>query len=144
MEMITMSLERQIGIVILCYLLSFLSIRWFLWGIKLYMLNTSARKKRKKGETFKEWFLYSRYREEIPRIFLVLYFVIVLIHPLALIICIICSYIKPLEWVGSDLSMGILIFDFLWNLAIQLLFWQAGPRLKYDRWIKKKRSKRKK
>ena len=56
MEMITMSLERQIGIVILCYLLSFLSIRWFLWGIKLYMLNTSARKNGKREKRSKSGF----------------------------------------------------------------------------------------
>ena len=70
-----MNFRRQIFVIVTSYLLSFLFIRGFLWGVKEYPLNNSARKKRKKGETFKEWFLYSRYRKEIPKILLILYLI---------------------------------------------------------------------
>lgn len=139
-----MSLGGQIFVVIICYLLSFLYIRGFLEGIKYYQLNTSARKKRKKGQTFKEWLLYSRYREEIPKILLIGYFLIVAIHLLALISCIIFNLIKPLDGFGHILAKGILMFDGLWMIIIQLLFWQAKPGFKYERWIKKKRGNKKK
>ena len=41
-------------------------------------------KKRKKDMTFMEWLLYARCRKEIPRVMLLLYFVIVVIHPLVI------------------------------------------------------------
>lgn len=138
-----MSLEGQISVVIICFLLSFPYIRGFLSGVICYQLNKSAIKKRKKGQTFKEWFLYSRYREEIPKMLLIGYFVIVAIHLLVLLSCIIFFFIQPLDDVGYILAKGIFAFDFLWMLTVQLLFWQAKPGYKYERWIKKKRGNKK-
>ena len=138
-----MPIRDQLLIVILCYLLSFLYIRSFLWGVKEYPLNTSARKKRKKGETLKEWFLYSRYRNEIPQILLIWYFIIVLIHPLMIIACIVLYFIKSLSEIGSVLAKGVFFFDGVWIIVIQLLFWKAEPGYKYERWINKKRPKKK-
>ena len=76
--------DQLIGI-LLCGLLSFWIIRWYLWGIKIYPLNPSARKKRKKGETIREWFFYTRYRQEIPKFFLGLYFVVVILNAAAIL-----------------------------------------------------------
>ena len=76
-----MSLKNQIVVIFLCFLVSFIYIRGFLYGIKRYQLNNSAYKKRKKGETFKEWLFYIRYKEEIPKILRVLYYSVLIIHP---------------------------------------------------------------
>ena len=138
-----MNFRRQIFVIVTSYLLSFLFIRGFLCGVKEYPLNNSARKKRKKGETFKEWFLYRRYRKEIPQILLILYFVIIIIHPLILIFCIIFNYIDSSNEIGPELARGIFLFDGLWYIAIQLLFWQAKPGFKYERWLTKKGGNRK-
>jgi len=140
---IDMSILNQIVFVVLCYLLAFFFIRWFLWGVKEYPLNNSARKKRKKGQTLKEWFLYSRYRNEIPKILLVLYFFIILIHPLVLLCCIAFYFIKPLDTYGTLVAKGIAYFDVLWLTAILLLFWSPGPNIPYERWISKKGGKKK-
>lgn len=139
-----MSLSRQILVVILCYLLSFLFIRGFLWGVKGYLVNKSSRKKRKKGETLKDWFLYSRYRTEIPKILIILYFVIVGIHPFVILCCIGCYILNLSQEVGTILAKATFWFDLSWFLAIQLLFWQAKPEFKYERWINKKGGNRKK
>ena len=133
-----MSLGNQFIVVVISYLLSFLYIRGFLWGVKAYTLNTSARKKRKKGQTFKEWFLYSRYREEIPKVLLIWYFVVMAIHPLVLLFCIILYFIDSLEVIGAIFAKGIFWFDGVWIITIQLLFWQVKPGFKYERWIEKK------
>ncbi len=82
-----MRLQNQIAIILLCWAVAFFYIRWLLSGIISYQLNNSAYKKRKKGMRFKEWFLYSRYREEISKILLLLYFVIVFGHPLMTLVC---------------------------------------------------------
>lgn len=138
-----MDLEGEIFVIVASYLLSFYFIRGFFGGVKIYLLNNNARKKRNKGQTFKEWFLYSRYRKEIPKILLILYFVIVIIHPLILILCIIFNYIDPSNEIGPELARGIFLFDGLWIVAIKLLFWQVKPGLKYERWLTKKGGNRK-
>ena len=69
-----LTLAEQLFILSACSIGSFFDIRGFLYGLKLYQLNNSAYKKRKKNESLKEWFLYTRYKEEIPKIFRVYYF----------------------------------------------------------------------
>ena len=139
-----MSIERQILVVVLCYPLAFWFIRGFLWGVKRYSFNTSAYKKRKKGQTFKEWFLYSRYREEIPKILLVLYFTVVFIHPFVLVLCVVFNFLETLNGVGDALARGIVIFDYVWYLLILLLFWSSHPGFAYKRWIPKRDEQQKK
>lgn len=86
--------DQLIGI-LLCWLLSFWIIRWYLRGIKIYPLNPSARKKRKKGETIREWFFYTRYRQEIPKFFLGLYFVVLIVNMAALLVWIVQHFMGP-------------------------------------------------
>ena len=79
-----MNLQRQIMIITICWLFAFFSIRQEISNIMEYLLNKSAFKKRNKDMTFKEWFLYTRFRKEIPKIMLFLYVLIVIGHPLIL------------------------------------------------------------
>jgi len=137
-----MSLKNQIVVVLLCFLISFLDVRGFLYGIKRYQLNNSAYKKRKKGETFKEWLFYSRYKEEIPKILRVLYYTVLIIHPVCLIACLF-TYIIILPWnIGGILATAIAGFDVVWMLVIALLFWSPGRDYAYERWITKKRGQK--
>ena len=144
-----MSIFNSIIVVIIWHLLSLLFIRADISGIIAYRLNKNARKKRKKGQTFKEWFLYSRYRNEIPKIFLVLYFFINFIHPLALLLCISFHFIKELTKfepiVFKIVLFGIPLFGGSWILILQILFWTRipGPYVPYERWISKKGGKKK-
>ena len=39
-----------------------------------HLLNTSNRKKRKKGQTFKEWFFYKRFLDVLQRKYLIWYY----------------------------------------------------------------------
>lgn len=82
-----MSIDKQFLFISLLWIGSFLAIRNTLWGIKELYLSKHERKRRKQGQTFKEWFLYSRYRNEIPRILIWLYFIVLIIHPI-LFICV--------------------------------------------------------
>ena len=138
-----MSLKNQIVVIFLCFLVSFIYIRGFLYGIKRYQLNNSAYKKRKKGETFKEWLFYIRYKEEIPKILRVLYYSVLIVHPTCLITCLFAYIIRlPLN-IGRILATAIAGLDAAWMLVIALLFWSPGPDYAYERWIIKKRTKTK-
>lgn len=139
-----MSFKNQIIVILLCFLIAFLDVRCFLYGIKRYQLNNSAYKKRKKGETFKEWLFYSRYKEEIPKILRALYYTVLIIHPVCLTVCLFAHIITlPLN-PGGALAIFIAGFDVIWMLVLALLFWSSGPGYSYERWITKKRGQNKK
>jgi len=135
-----LNLQVQIIILVLCWVLTFFSIRLELSNIIEYQLNKNAFKKRKKGMTFKEWFLYTRYREEIPKILLFLYFFIVIGHPLVLLVFFLIYLMGPYPEIVGNLVKGVAAFDIGWQLIYAIAFWDWPNRLpKYSRWIKKKR-----
>lgn len=129
----------QIFVIIGLSLLSFWMIRWYLWGIKTYPLNNSAQKKRKKGETIRERFLYTRYREEIPKFFLGLYFVIVFLHAAVLIVWVIQHFVGPYPFFGHCMTVTLIVFDAVWMLLLRLMFWSRDGDMPYERWVPKKR-----
>ena len=133
--------DQLIGI-LLCGLLSFWIIRWYLWGIKIYPLNPSARKKRKKGETIREWFFYTRYRQEIPKYFLGLYFVVLIVNMAALLVWIVQHFMGPYPDVGYLIFLCLAAFDGAWMLLLRLMFWSRDGSMPYERWAPKKRGMR--
>lgn len=133
--------DQLIGI-LLCGLLSFWIIRWYLWGIKIYPLNPSARKKRKKGETIREWFFYTRYRQEIPKFFLGLYFVVLIVNMAALLVWIVQHFMGPYPDLGHKILVCLGVFDGIWMLLLRLMFWSRDGSMPYERWAPKKRGMR--
>ena len=133
--------DQLIGI-LLCGLLSFWIIRWYLWGIKIYPLNPSARKKRKKGETIREWFFYTRYRQEIPKFFLGLYFVVLIVDVAAILVWIVQHFMGPYPDVGYLIFLCLAAFDGAWMLLLRLMFWSRDGSMPYERWVPKKRGMR--
>ena len=95
-------------------------------------------KEAEKGQTFKEWFLYTRYREEIPKFFLVLYFLILFVHGAALVACLVLHAVGPFPEMGRKIAIGVYVFDGAWMLLMQLLFWSSKPGMPYARWVKKR------
>ena len=138
-----MKLGNQILLHILCLALSFFFLRCFLSGMKSYQLNKNALKKKKKGETFVQWLLYSKFKEEIPFGWRLFYYFICLIHLLGILFCIslyvINREISPL--IGRRFSIGLVHFDIVWNFVVYFAFYSRNPLhpVKYERWIKKKR-----
>ena len=133
--------DQLIGI-LLCGLLSFWIIRWYLWGIKIYPLNPSARKKGKKGETIREWFFYTRYRQEIPKFFLGLYFVVLIVNVAAILVWIVQHFMGPYPDVGYLIFLCLAAFDGAWMLLLRLMFWSRDGSMPYERWAPKKRGMR--
>lgn len=130
--------DQLIGI-LLCWLLSFWIIRWYLWGIKIYPLNPSARKKRKKGETIREWFFYTRYRQEIPKFFLGLYFVVLIVNVAAILVWIVQHFMGPYPDLGHKILVCLGVFDGIWMFLLRLMFWSRDGSMPYERWVPKKR-----
>ena len=125
--------------ILLFYPVAFVIIRSNISGILDYQLNRSALKKRKKDETVKEWLLYSRFREEIPKAILVLYFVILAVHPAAMLVCYIV-YRANFPEIGRGTVYFMLSFNAAWTSVLSLLFRPGkDKRIRYERWIKRRR-----
>lgn len=137
------TLPRMLLALGLAFLLAYFFYRGFLWGLKLYRLNNSAYKKIKKGETFKEWFLYSRYRDVIPKPLLVFYFFFLALHAAAFLICIILHFCVGawVLYIVRAVVRAVVIFDGAWIVLVGILFWSKEPGFAYDRWIKKRYKK---
>lgn len=142
---IKMRIDAQLLFVGLLWPFSFLTIRQILWGVKELYLSKHEKKRRKKGQSFKEWFLYTRYRIEIPAIFLWLYFIVLIIHPLLFIFVCVTYFISSLQAISWIAIIVIIVFDFLWNFIIWLLTWKPGERaMHYEYLITKPKKKKKK
>lgn len=137
-----MSIKGQILVILLCFFVSLLYIRGFLYGIKRYQLNNSAYKKKKKGESFKEWLFYSRFKNEIPRILRILYHSVLLIHPACFAVCVLLYALQQSCMVGKVFVKILACFDAVWIIIIALLFWSPGRDYAYERWITKKRGQK--
>lgn len=143
--MISISINKQLFLGVILWLYSFFDIRNTLYGVKELYLSKNERKKRKKGQTFKEWFLYSRYRSEIPKYLIWLYYIVLIIHPILLISIFLAYLFVSLRNITSILTISIIIFDVFWSTLIVVLSWKLGsPWMHYERWIKKKRKVKKK
>ena len=124
--------------ILLFYPVAFVIIRSNISGILDYQLNRSALKKRKKDETVKEWLLYSRFREEIPKAILVLYFAILAMHPAAMLVCYIV-YRANFPEIGRGTVYFMLSFNAAWTSVLSLLFRPGkDKRIRYERWIKRR------
>ncbi len=126
----------------ICFLLlvAFAGIRLQIGGIIDYQLNKNALKKRKIGQTAKEWLLYSRFREEIPKPYLTLYVLVFTLHPLGLLLCVIAKAAKLPEEVCTITNYILSCFDSAWILLYTLMFRRGkDKRIRYERWIKRRR-----
>lgn len=139
-----MSFWGQIGINTVNFVLAFILLRWFFMSIISHQLNKSAERKRKKNQTFKEWFFYSRFRSEIPKILLLLYFTILAIHPLGYLVSIISLFSNHFSNISPVIIRIIYYFDLLWWLLILVLFWSRKSGFNIERWIHKKGGNKKK
>ncbi len=138
-----MSIGGQIYLILFGYGLGFFLMRGFLGSVICYQLNKNAIKKRKKGQSLKEWFLYSRFRDVLPRLAVIWYFIVVAIHPLILVACVILTLADVSNEIGKWVALSAPIFDTVWLAVLYFMFWQVEPGYKHDRWIKKKRGMKK-
>ena len=126
------------------YWLSVWLYRGFLYSIILYQMNKSAVKKREKGQSLKERFLYSRFRDVLPRLAVIWYFIVVAIHPLILAVCVILTLADVPNEVGKWVAVSTFGFDLFWIIGSWFLFYDPKDGgYKWSRWIKKKRGMKK-
>ena len=138
-----MDIGGPVCLILLSYFFGVGFMQHFLDSVIQYQLSESAAWKRREGQSRKERFLYSRFRDVLPRFAVIWYFVIVAIHPpfLAACIILILAGVPQAIWKWGFLSP--FLFDLAWIIVVKIMFWQLEPGFKIDRWIKKKRGMKK-
>ena len=134
-----MSFERQFLVIVLSYLLYISAIfHNFLSGFARYQLNRNAYKKRKKGQTLKDWFLLSRLKDKIPIFWLYAYYLFTSLHILGLLACTILHLCRIDRFVGDIIAKGLYYSDIALLGIIFILFHSPKiGKLNYSRWVKR-------
>ena len=120
------------------YWLSVWLYRGVLDAIIRYQMDKNAAEKRREGQSRKERFLYSRFRDVLPRFAVIWYLIIVAIHPIALTAYIILTLAGVPQAIWKWVFFSPFLFDAVWITVVHVMFWQSKPGFKIDRWIKKK------
>ena len=137
-----MLLRYQLIIIFVVLSLTFMHLHSFIVGIADYKLNKSAFKKRKQGQTFVEWLLFSRFRQEIPKGWIVFFISLCSTYLFVALTCVflyICNEDVSF-WLGKKITLGV-IMVFLLYLSIDfVLFYSREPEkfTNYDKWFKKR------
>ena len=126
------------------YWLSVWLYRGVLDAIIRYQMDKNAAEKRREGQSRKERFLYSRFRDVLPRFAVIWYFIVVAIHPLILAVCVILTLADVPNEVGKWVAASTFGFDLFWIIGSWFLFYDPKDGgYKWSRWIKKKRGMKK-
>ena len=135
-----MSLGRQLLALFLSGILSFLCFRSLMNGLKFYLLNRSALKKREKKETPIKWLLYSNFKDVFPVSFRITYYVFLSARLFWMLLCVVLYLVSP----QLSSSVGSYIVKYTWYFEVAVIFvvyvllYFPDHKCHLDRWIKKK------
>ena len=135
-----MSLGRQLLALFLSGILSFLCFRSLMNGLKFYLLNRSALKKREKKETPIKWLLYSNFKDVFPVSFRIAYYLFLSARLFWMLLCVVLYLVSPQlsSSVGSNIAKYTLYFETAVMSILYFLLFFPGNKAHFDRWIKKK------
>lgn len=131
---------RQLLALFLSGILSFLCFRSLMNGLKFYLLNRSALKKREKKETPIKWLLYSNFKDVFPVSFRIAYYVFLSARLFWMLLCVVLYLVSP----QLSSSVGSYIVKYTWYFEVAVIFvvyvllYFPDHKCHLDRWIKKK------
>lgn len=140
-----MNINKQLTLGLLTMLIGYLSIIGVMNGVKEAHLRRNERRRRAKGQTFKERFLFTRYRDQIPRCLMWFYYLVLIIHPVSLVIILCAFYFVSMQHYTEIMAKVVLTFDFVWMFIFTILGWKPGdPWLHYEKWVPEPPKRKKK
>ena len=89
-----------------------------------FALNRSAEKKRSKGQNFLEWLFYTRFRDVIPKKYLVWYYSLFVSFFVATISTIILHFLKVEDFIIRT-PLGIYLWLYTGMVILQRILWHS-------------------
>ena len=140
-----MEVDKQLLLGIIMFICSYLYIICVIHSVKDLYLRRNERKRRSKGQTFKEWFFCSRYRDQIPRYLIWFSYIVLVIHSILLAFIFSAYKFVSIQYFTSIMTISIIVFDLVWFMIISILSWKPGsPWSHYEQWVPKPPKRKKK
>lgn len=132
-----MTLDAIALSILMIYML--INTRWVIYCIITYKLNKSAYRKKKKGQNFKDWFLYRRFREQVPSAWYYIHLSLYVIYIICLALILILGNISWDYFIIKKI-LGVLLYTSLvYSLILDIALWSSKKgHIPMERWIKKK------
>lgn len=131
-------IDELIGLTVI-FLVGFFNFRIIFRSICEYLLKKGERINRKKGQSFIEWFLWSRYKNEIPKVLLYFYYGFIILHIFAYLLILVVLIFNLYGNIILSTIMDIIITDGIILIILGFAFYSPKRgEVKVDRWIKKK------
>ena len=108
-------------IVLISFFYFFFCIRSIMFGIVDFLMNKNAIKKRKKGMSFNEWLFIKRFRTEIPKYHIVIYYLSFILY-LLLFFLLIVFHIKTPYINFGKVRVWIVVGTILFCALYQIVF----------------------
>ena len=126
-------MKRQLLIVLVAVALTLTSVyfRCLLDQVKTLYLTKHQKKLRKQGQNFKEWLLFTRYKQELPKWLLALYYFILIINFSVMLYFGFAWNIEKIQWLAGIIVKALCIFDGIAIGIFWLLSWRPGERGSY-------------
>ena len=138
-----MSILDEIRLALLLLVFFFSFIRGVFYTMKRYKLSKSEYKTLKK-ENFKEWFFCLGYKKKIPLTCLVLYYTILIIHPLCICACVFFEFVIILSFdIGKVIITSLVLIDFTCIIIPAVLLNFPPNVCAYECWLNKQKEKEK-
>lgn len=122
---------------VLLYFLTMVEMRLFMNELTMFYYNKSRIKKIKKEENIIDKLLYWKYKDRVPKLFYILYYLMLLLHPIAIIAYLILSKISLLESYANWVIGAVALYDFIYVNGILILFWSNKSGWNFGKWLKK-------
>lgn len=108
--------------ILISFLIFFGMIRGIMSDIIDYFLNTSARRKRRKGMSFLEWFLNSKYQNEIPHYHFKVYYAGMIIYAVLFVLVYLMNKLNfPNEFISS-FCITVLCISIAFSIGYSIYF----------------------
>ena len=132
-----MTIKQFILCIGILYSFILLYSRVFIGALLVDLLNNSAYRKRSKGQTFWQWFWYTRFRDVIPRWVLISYYMILAFYPsVALLGSALFLIFPALLPFLSSLTKILVILTFVPIILSRIFFADRKTGMyAYERWI---------
>ena len=135
-------MKRQFIIALIALIITSSYFRCLLDYVKTIYLTKHQKKLRKQGQTFKEWLLFTRYKKELPKWLLVLYYCIVILNLSVMIYFCFAWYIKPIQLVAKLIVNSVCIIDGILIGIFWILSWRPGdPYSHHEQWVPRPKKK---
>ncbi len=138
-------LKTQLILLIIFYPVQYLCTRAYVVSARDFLQSKASTRKYRRGRSAWEWLTFASMRHRLPRILLVHYWLVTLMHPCAMLACLLLNAGGHADlgyWVMGG-TLGVDCFILLWSCFTFGLGRGDAHRRSFEKWMNAWKSRRK-